>query len=273
MFSAEVLTDGGADVTERGFYWKKASSSSEANFVKVGENLGAYTYQLTGLQDFTVYSVGAYAVNSEGMVKSEIVSFTTLKNEDDDDDDNETEYVYVDLGLPSGTLWAEHNVGALFPEGYGDHFAWGEIEPKANYTSDNSSSYQQDLGDISGNPMFDAATANWGDDWRMPTLEEMFELTQQCTWTWTEVNGVPGYKVASKTNDNYIFLPASGFRVNGDLLDQNNYGYYWTSTPYDPEGSTPTYTKGCYLDMCSYQFYCDWALRRTGFTVRPVRNL
>ena len=121
--------------------------------------------------------------------------------------------------------------------------------------------------------MFDAATANWGDDWRMPTLEEMFELTQQCTWTWTEVNGVPGYKVASKTNENYIFLPASGFRVNGDLLDQNNYGYYWTSTPYDPEGSTPTYTKGCYLDMCSYQFYCDWGLRRNGMTVRPVRNL
>ena len=274
MFSAEVLTDGGADVTERGFYWKKASSSSEANFVKVGENLGAYTYQLTGLQEFTVYSVGAYAVNSEGMVKSEIVSFTTLKNEGgDDDDDDETEYVYVDLGLPSGTLWAEHNVGALFPEGYGDHFAWGEIEPKSNYSSDNCSSYQQDLGDISGNPMYDAATANWGDAWRMPTLEEMFELTQQCTWTWTEVNGVAGYKVASKTNDNYIFLPASGFRVNADLLDQNNYGYYWTSTPYDPEGSTPTYTKGCYLDMCSYQFYCDWGLRRNGFTVRPVRNL
>ena len=274
MFSAEVLTDGGADVTERGFYWKKASSSSEANFVKVGEDLGAYTYQLTGLQEFTVYSVGAYAVNSEGMVKSEIVSFTTLKNEGgDDDDDDETEYVYVDLGLPSGTLWAEHNVGALFPEGYGDHFAWGEIEPKSNYSSDNCSSYQQDLGDISGNPMYDAATANWGNAWRMPTLEEMFELTQQCTWTWTEVNGVAGYKVASKTNDNYIFLPASGFRVNGDLLDQNSYGYYWTSTPYDPEGSTPTYTKGCYLDMCSYQFYCDWGLRRNGFTVRPVRNL
>ena len=272
MLSAEVLTDGGADVTERGFYWNKANASEEATFVKVGDNLGAYTYQLTNLQELTEYNVGAYAVNSAGMVKSEIVAFTTLKNEDDDDDDDETEYVYVDLGLPSGTLWAEHNVGALFPEGYGDHFAWGEIEPKNEYTSDNCSSYQQDLGDISGNPMFDAATANWGDDWRMPTLEEMFELTQNCTWTWTEVNGVAGYKVASKTNDNYIFLPASGFRVNGDLLDQNTYGYYWTSTPYDPEGSTPTYTKGCYLDMCSYQLYCDWALRRNGFTVRPVRN-
>ena len=274
MLSAEVLTDGGADVIERGFYWNKANVSSEANFVKVGENLGAYTYQLTGLQESTEYKVGAYAVNSEGMVKSEIVSFTTLKNEDDeDDDDEETEYTSVDLGLPSGTLWAEHNVGALFPEGQGDFFAWGEIEPKDSYTSDNCSSYHDDLGDIAGNPMFDAATANWGDDWRMPTLEEMFELTQECTWTWTEVNGVAGYKVASKTNGNCIFLPASGFRVYGDLLDQNVYGYYWTSTPYEEEGTTPTYTKGCFLDMCSYQFYCNWSLRRNGMTVRPVRNL
>ena len=272
MLSAEVLTDGGADVTERGFYWNKANASSEANFVKVGENVGAYTYQLTGLQESTEYNVGAYAVNSEGMVKSEIVSFTTLKNEDDDDDE-ETEYTYVDLGLPSGTLWAEHNVGALFPEGYGDYFAWGEIEPKANYTSDNCSSYNQDLGNISGNPMFDAATANWGDDWRMPTLEEMFELTQECTWTWAEVNGVAGYNVTSKTNGNHIFLPASGFRAYGELIDLNLYGYYWTSTPYEEEGATPTYTKGCFLDMCSYQFYCNWSLRRNGMTVRPVRNL
>ena len=272
MLSAEVLTDGGADVIERGFYWNKANASSEANFVKVGENLGTYTYQLTGLQESTEYKVGAYAVNSEGMVKSEIVSFTTLKNEDDDNDE-ETEYVYVDLGLTSGTLWAEHNVGALFPEGQGDFFAWGEIETKKEYTSDNCSSYHKDLGNIAGNPMFDAATANWGDDWRMPTLEEMFELTQECTWTWTEVNGVSGYKVTSKTNGNHIFLPASGFRVNGDLLDQNLYGYYWTATPYEEEGTTPTYTKGCFLDMCSYQFYCNWSLRRNGMTVRPVRNL
>lgn len=272
MLSAEVLTDGGADVIERGFYWNKANASSEANFVKVGENLGTYTYQLTGLQESTEYKVGAYAVNSEGMVKSEIVSFTTLKNEDDDNDE-ETEYVYVDLGLTSGTLWAEHNVGALFPEGQGDFFAWGEIETKKEYTSDNCSSYHKDLGNIAGNPMFDAATANWGDDWRMPTLEEMFELTQECTWTWTEVNGVSGYKVTSKTNGNHIFLPASGFRVNGDLLDHNLYGYYWTATPYEEEGTTPTYTKGCFLDMCSYQFYCNWSLRRNGMTVRPVRNL
>lgn len=271
MLSAEVLTDGGADVTERGFYWNKANASSEANFVKVGENLGAYTYQLTGLQESTEYNVGAYAVNSEGMVKSEIVSFTTLKSEDDDDDEV-TEYAYVDLGLPSGTKWAEHNIGTLFPEGQGDFFAWGEIEPKTNYTSDNCSSYHEDLGDISGNPDYDAAAAHWGDGWRMPTLEEMFELTQECIWSWTDENGVPGYKITSKTNGNHIFLPASGFRVNGDMIDQNVYGYYWTSTPYEEEGAPPTFTKACFLDMCSYQAYCNWSLRRNGMTIRPVRD-
>ena len=271
MLSAEVLTDGGADVTERGFYWNKANASEEANFVKVGENLGAYTYQLTGLQESTEYNVGAYAVNSEGMVKSEIVSFTTLKSEDDDDDEV-TEYAYVDLGLPSGTKWAEHNIGTLFPEGQGDFFAWGEIEPKTNYTSDNCSSYHEDLGDISGNPDYDAAAAHWGDGWRMPTLEEMFELTQECIWSWTDENGVPGYKITSKTNGNHIFLPASGFRVNGDMIDQNVYGYYWTSTPYEEEGAPPTFTKACFLDMCSYQAYCNWSLRRNGMTIRPVRD-
>lgn len=274
MVSAEVLADGGADVIEYGFYWNKANAGNdeptEPTRVKVGEGLGVFTHTLSGLLEETKYYVCAYAINSAGEIVSDGIYFTTLKDNNGGDDN--TEYAYVDLGLPSGTLWAEHNVGALFPEGYGDHFAYGEIEPKANYTSDNCSSYQQDLGEISGNPMFDAATANWGDDWRMPTLEEMFELTQECTWTWTEVNGVSGYKVTSKTNGNYIFLPASGFRVYGDLIDQNLYGYYWTSTPYEEEGTTPTFTKACFLDMCSYQVYCNWSLRRNGMTIRPVRN-
>ncbi len=277
MVSAEVLADGGADVIEYGFYWNKANAGNdepteptEPTRVKVGEGLGVFTHTLSGLLEETKYYVCAYAINSAGEIVSDGIYFTTLKDNNGGDDN--TEYAYVDLGLPSGTLWAEHNVGALFPEGYGDHFAYGEIEPKANYTSDNCSSYQQDLGEISGNPMFDAATANWGDDWRMPTLEEMFELTQECTWTWTEVNGVSGFKVASKTNGNSIFLPASGFRAYGELIDQNVYGYYWTSTPYEEEGATPTFTKACFLDMCSYQVYCNWSLRRNGMTIRPVRN-
>lgn len=269
--SAEVVSDGGADVTEYGLYWQKCNPDNnetiEPNYVKVGEGIGAFTHEITGLLESTCYYVGVYAINSAGTVHGETVSFTTESNGNDD----ETEYSYVDLGLPSGVKWAEQNIGANRPEGYGDHFAWGEIELKETYESGNCSSYYQDLGDISGNPQYDAAAAIWGDGWRMPTLEEMYELTTECTWTWTEVNGTPGYKVTSKTNGNNIFLPASGFRVNGDLLDRDAFGYYWTSTPYDEEEGS-TFTKATFLDMCSYQFYCNWSLRRNGMTIRPVRD-
>lgn len=267
VVSAEVLTDGGADVIERGFMWNKTDAGdNNTERVKVGEGLGTYSFKLLGLQEVTSYNVVAYAVNSKGEVVSEPVIFTTEAN------DEVIEYEYVDLGLPSGVKWAMHNVGTTYPEGHGDHFAWGEIEPKATYESGNCSSYYQDLGDISGNPLYDAAAAKWGNGWRMPTLEEMYELTQECTWTWVEDNGIVGYKVTSKTNGNHIFLPAAGFRVNDQLLDKDFFGYYWMSTPYEEEGAEPTLNKACFLDMCSYQFYCNWSLRRNGMTIRPVKD-
>lgn len=267
VVSAEVLADGGADVTERGFMWNKTDvDENNSERVKVGEGLGTYSFKLLGLQEVTSYNVVAYAINSKGEIVSEPVVFTTEAN------DEVIEYEYVDLGLPSGVKWAMHNVGTTYPEGHGDHFAWGEIEPKATYESGNCSSYYQDLGDISGNPLYDAAAAKWGNGWRMPTLEEMYELTQECTWTWVEDNGIVGYKVTSKTNGNHIFLPAAGFRVNDQLLDKDFFGYYWMSTPYEEEGAEPTLNKACFLDMCSYQFYCNWGLRRNGMTIRPVKD-
>lgn len=267
VVSAEVLADGGADVTERGFMWNKLDAGdNNSERVKVGEGLGTYSFKLLGLQEVTSYNVVAYAINSKGEIVSEPVVFTTEAN------DEVIEYEYVDLGLPSGVKWAMHNVGTSYPEGHGDHFAWGEIEPKATYESGNCSSYNQDLGDISGNPLYDAAAAKWGNGWRMPTLEEMYELTQECTWTWVEDNGIVGYKVTSKTNGNHIFLPAAGFRVNDQLIDEDFFGYYWMSTPYEEEGTEPTLNKACFLDMCSYQFYCNWSLRRNGMTIRPVKD-
>ena len=265
--TAEVLTDGGADITERGFIWNRTDAGEDnGERVKVGEGLGSYTFQLTGLLESTSYYVKAYAVNSAGEVVSEAVNFTTEAN------DVVVEYEYVDLGLPSGVKWAMHNVGTTYPEGHGDHFAWGEIEPKATYEVGNCSSYYQDLGDISGNPLYDAAAAKWGNGWRMPTLEEMYELTQECIWTWVEDNGIVGYKVTSKTNGNHIFLPAAGFRVNDQLIDKDFFGYYWMSTPYEEEGAAPTFKNACFLDMCSYQFYCNWSIRRNGMTIRPVKD-
>ena len=156
---------------------------------------------------------------------------------------------YVDLGLPSGTLWATCNVGADTPEGIGDYFAWGETSPKdlydwksyryGNWTFEQfeitkyctDSCYGLD-GFVDNltllEPSDDAATVNWGDDWRMPTKEEWEELYQKTTWTWTDINGVKG-RLLTGTNGNSIFLPATGFRLDGELICLG-LGIYWSST-------------------------------------------
>ena len=181
----------------------------------------------------------------------------------------ENGYEWVALGLPSGTKWATCNVGATTPEGYGDYYAWGETTPKDYYSwstykwatatydakygewdletltkYNTSSSYGTVDNKAMLDPADDAARANWGGQWRMPTKEECQELIDNCTWTWTDDyngTGVAGRIVTSNTNGNHIFLPAVGCR-SGDDLDNEGldgyYGGYWSSSldtgsPYD----------------------------------------
>ena len=134
---------------------------------------------------------------------------------------------YVDLGLPSGRLWATCNVGANAPEEYGDYFAWGETTPKNTYTSGNYT--------YSANPDIlpadhDAATANWGSGWRMPTEADWDELLANTTVTWTTQNSVKGRKFTA--NGNSLFLPAAGYRDDGSLYLAGGDGYYWSSSLY-----------------------------------------
>ena len=168
--------------------------------------------------------------------------------EESKETDTDNGYAWVDLGLPSGTKWATCNVGANSPEEYGDYFAWGEIEPKNNYYWSTykwyngsydtmtkyctSSSYGTVDNKTTLNLSDDAANANWGGSWRMPTNAEQGELinANYTTWTWTTQKGVKGYKVTSKTNGNSIFLPAAGYRYNSDLYDAGSYGRYWSSS-------------------------------------------
>lgn len=139
---------------------------------------------------------------------------------------------WVDLGL--SVLWATCNVGASSPSDYGNYYAWGETEIKSSYTKDNSKTYRKmDMIDISGNPQYDAATANWGEGWRMPTKEELEELVDKCDWQWTTQGGHNGYKVTGP-NGNSIFLPAAGWRY-GTLYGAGDYGNCLSSTP--PYGS------------------------------------
>ena len=169
---------------------------------------------------------------------------------------------YVDLGL--SVKWATCNVGANEPEDYGDYFAWGETETKSEYSSSNCSTYGKSFGDISGNAQYDAATANWGGAWRMPTYDEMQELINNCTWEWTTQNGVKGYKVTGP-NGNSIFLPAAGCRYGSSLYRAGSDGIFWSSTPYESN------TKDAYdLYFDSGGHYVSWSRRYNGRSVRPV---
>jgi len=204
---------------------------------------------------------------------------------------------YVDLGLPSGTLWATTNVGATKPEDYGLYFAWGET---TGYTSDtddghsfkwvnykwsNGSAYKitkyctstsywdSSLGTSPDNKTVldaedDAATANWGSGWRMPSLAQFEELYNRSytTTEWTTVNGVYGRKITSKSNGNSIFLPAAGYR-NGTSLDgEGSDGRYW-SRELNSSGSYAAY----YLGFSSSSIGWNCYGRYGGRSVRAVR--
>lgn len=169
---------------------------------------------------------------------------------------------YVDLGLPSGTKWATCNVGANSPEEYGNYYAWGEIETKTGYWKESSLTYGVELGDISGNPRYDAATANWGKGWRMPTRQELQELVDRCVWEWTSQGAHYGYKVTGP-NGNSIFLPAAGYHSN----PYGKCGLYWSSTP------TESLTKGASrLSFDSGSYNVKWNFRYVGNSVRPVTD-
>ena len=170
-------------------------------------------------------------------------------------------YEYVDLGLPSGTKWATCNVGSTTPEGYGDYFAWGETTPKGTY---NSSTYTYSDNPTTLPSSADAATANWGSGWRMPTYDEMNELKNNCTVTWTTQNGVNG-RLFTGPNGNSVFLPAAGFRSGSELYDAGSYGYYWSSSLYSDHTGNAwcLYFGSGGRDMRYYN-------RGYGLSVRPV---
>ncbi|MDE7410327.1 MAG: hypothetical protein K2N09_09955 [Muribaculaceae bacterium] len=110
---------------------------------------------------------------------------------------------YVDLGLPSGLKWATCNVGASSPSDYGYYFAWGETNTKYDYSSSNCRTWERTFGDIGGNVQYDAARANWGGSWRLPTRGECEELVNCCTWAFITMGNHNGYKVIGP-NGNYI---------------------------------------------------------------------
>lgn len=177
----------------------------------------------------------------------------------------------VDLGL--SVKWASCNVGAESPEEYGDYFAWGETTTKSSYKSSTSVTYGLSISELKSRGIigsdgnltaaYDAATANWGSCWRMPTFGEMQELCNNCTWKWTTQNGVKGYNVTGN-NGNSIFLPAAGERDDTSLLKAGSEGNYWSARWHS--NSNFAYFLIFFLDYYDWDFY----YRGRGHTVRPV---
>ena len=171
---------------------------------------------------------------------------------------------YVDLGL--SVMWATCNVGANTPEEYGNYYAWGETSTKSKYRSSTCKTWERSMSDIGGNSSYDAARANWGGSWRLPTKSECNELVNNCTRQWTTQNGVKGMLFTSKRNGNSIFLPAAGWRGGTSTYYAGGGGYYWSSTPYESNSQDAYFL--CFLSGGSAS--TDWSYRDIGRTVRPV---
>ena len=146
----------------------------------------------------------------------------------------------VDLGL--SVKWATCNVGAFLPEDYGGYYAWGETKEKSDYILDTYKWYDSEKRIYTKynenkdgkrktvlDPSDDAATLEWGPKWRMPTVKEVKELVEECTWKWTIHNSVSGYEILGPSG-NTIFLPAVSDRYGTDINDCGSYGCYWSAT-------------------------------------------
>ena len=274
-----VTSTGGATVIERGICWSTGHNpTTSSNHASSGTGTGSFTVSITSLTASTTYYVRAYAINSMGTAYGNEVSFTTLNNSGN--------YEYVDLGLPSGLLWATCNVGADNPEDYGDYFAWGETWPKnvysvhnylyivdiynyplTKYCNDPSQGYNGFTDNLTTLlPMDDAATTNWGSGWRMPTNAEWQELLNNTICTWTTQNGVNG-RLFTANNGNSIFLPATGYRIGSSLYDAGSTGTYWSSSL-----NTDNPYWAWLLNFNSGSYYMLDRHRFDGLSVRAVRS-
>ena len=181
----------------------------------------------------------------------------------------------VDLALPSGVLWCEHNVGASTPYEDGLYFSWGNItghtgDDGYDFGTSNDGPYASTdgaalTGNIPTNGTYDAARHNMGAPWRMPTQPEFQELNDNCTSEWTDEDGVAGRRFTSNHNGNSVFFPASGRRYGTSLYSRGSDGYYWSSSLYSSTGGYDLHfdSGGVYPASGNYRFY--------GFSVRAVQ--
>ena len=198
---------------------------------------------------------------------------------------------YVDMGLPSGTLWATCNIGAESSTDFGDYFAWGETEPKEEYTDENYKFFEgykelpgvgyyllcTNIGEDICGTEYDAARVKWGGRWRLPTFEEVGELVRLCWNKWEEVDGIWGRRFHYGANENTLFLPAAGYAdtyQGTTYRNQNWKGYCWTGTLHRAEGDPDDLImKAKDIDYDSGSVGRRSSMRTIGLPIRPVINL
>lgn len=253
-----------------------SDTKTESILLDATKEDGEYDFHLDCLTPNTTYKYRAYYEVNGVREYGETKSFKT-KGSDLCIDANHVHA--VDLGL--SVKWACCNVGASTPEGYGGYYAWGETEEKSNYTP---LTYKYYLGDLDGDgdyyydpneyqnigsnisgTSYDVAHVKWGGSWRMPTLSEIQELCNKCSWKWTSVNGVFGQKVTGP-NGNSIFLPAAGDRRVTYVSGRGSDGRYWSGALNEGGGAFCLYFGSGGGD------WDGWYGRRIGYSVRPVTD-
>lgn len=185
-------------------------------------------------------------------------------------------YSFIDLGLPSGLLWAEHNIGAKSCKDYGNYYAFGEVNTKDVYIGNNSKWYKKEYPVEKLKPEDDVATVKLGENIHTPAVSDFKELYDNCNWEVVNEQGYQGklikyIKVKSKKNTNYIIFPLAGYYTD-KLCGTNEMGNYWSSEPYYYNGNSAyclyIHHGNNYINV--YVDYDDRKIRAYGFTVRPV---
>ena len=258
--SAEVLCDLGI------CYGTVSTPTIEnSSYVSSGrKSSGEFSISVSELKPNTTYYYRTRLALDDKHFYGEIHSFTT------EEANEPTPGEMIDLGL--SVKWASHNVGASSPEGFGGYYAWGETEEKSNYDWQTYKYYYRNgsyvnIGNNISGTQYDVARVKWGGSWRMPTLDEIRELVENCSWKWTTYNGVKG-RLVTGPNGNSIFLPAAGGRFVTNVGGVGDCGDYWSATQYESD-SQRAFLLNFHSD--GYLWY-SYTYRDYGFTVRPVSD-
>lgn len=237
----------------------------------LGSSMTDYTININYIDPGTTYYYRTYVkLLGEVYYDPNVYSITTLGTKPTYTIVNG--HKFVDLGLPSGLLWARNNVGASTPYADDDYYAWGETETKSYYSWDTykwgspTTKYNSSDGKTTLEASDDVATVKWGKECRMPSSAEFQELYNKCDWTWkSNYNGTSGYLVKGPNNQT-IFLPASGYRYNGILYNHGSNDGCWSS-------SLGTSNTGCAYGLGFYSGGVNPSGgygRYIGHSVRPV---